>query len=94
MDLLERAKQKLAEQKAEKKTEVKITPEIKKIPKQLPEKPKKRSKITGDKDLNKDEMCNWIANYINENKDVFTLDWLRGQKLTFESVIEMRKIKR
>ena len=26
-----------------------------------------------------------------ENKNNFTLDWLRGEKLTFESVNEMRK---
>ncbi|MHA1195774.1 MAG: hypothetical protein ACTSRH_04465 [Promethearchaeota archaeon] len=52
---------------------------------------RKRAAVRGDKSLNKDEICNYLAQYILENKDIFTLDWLRGQKLTFESVCEMRK---
>lgn len=62
---------------SEKKTEIKPIP--------------KKRKITGDKGFNKEEICDYIAHYIIENKDNFTLDWLRGQKLTFESVNEMRK---
>jgi len=50
-----------------------------------------RIKLIGDKELNKTEMCDYIAKYIVENKQNFTLDWLRGQKLTFESVNEIRK---
>ncbi len=56
--------------------------------KKKPIKPKKV--IIGDKDLNKDQISDYLANYILENKDNFTLDWLRGQKLTFESVKERK----
>lgn len=35
----------------------------------------------------------WLTDYIIENKDNFVLDWLRGQKLTFETVNEIRKMK-
>ena len=41
--------------------------------------------------MNKDEIIQWFSTFINRNKDNFTLDWLRGQKLTFESIYEMRK---
>ncbi len=51
----------------------------------------KRIKITQDKSMNKDEIIQWFTTFINRNKDNFTLDWLRGQKLTFESIYEMRK---
>jgi len=51
----------------------------------------KRHKITQDKDMDRNEIVDWFTNFVNENKDNFTLDWLRGQKLTFESVNEMRK---
>jgi len=51
----------------------------------------KRIKITQDKSMNKDEIIQWFSLFINRNKDNFTLDWLRGQKLTFESSYEMRK---
>ena len=51
----------------------------------------KRSKITQDKSMNKDEIIQWFTTFINRKKDSFTLDWLRGQKLTFESIYEMRK---
>ena len=51
----------------------------------------KRHKITQDKSMNKDNIIDWFKNYLIENKQNFTLDWLRGQKLTFESVNEMRK---
>jgi hypothetical protein len=54
-------------------------------------KPKKR--ITGDKDFNKNQMINWFIDFLNLNKKNFTLDWLRGQKLTFECVNEIRKNK-
>ncbi len=53
-----------------------------------PKKPKKV--IIGDKDLNKNQIADYLADYILENKDNFTLDWLRGQKLTFESVKERK----
>ena len=51
----------------------------------------KRYKITQDKSMNKDTIIDWFTKYLTENKQTFTLDWLRGQKLTFESVNEMRK---
>ncbi len=51
----------------------------------------KRYKITQDKSMNKESLIDWFKKYITENKQNFTLDWLRGQKLTFESVNEMRK---
>ena len=51
----------------------------------------KRTKITQDKSMNKDEIIQWFSIFINRKKDNFTLDWLRGQKLTFESIYEMRK---
>ena len=41
--------------------------------------------------MNKDTIIDWFTKYLTENKQTFTLDWLRGQKLTFESVNEMRK---
>ena len=50
----------------------------------------KRIKINQDKSMNKDEIIQWFTTFINRNKDKFTLDWLRGQKLTFESIYEMR----
>ena len=51
----------------------------------------KKYKITQDKSMNKDSIVDWFTKYLTENKQNFTLDWLRGQKLTFESVKEMRK---
>ena len=51
----------------------------------------KRYKITQDKSMNKDSIIDWFIKYLTKNKQNFTLDWLRGQKLTFESVNEMRK---
>ena len=41
--------------------------------------------------MNKDEIIEWFTTFIDRNKDNFTLDWLRGQKLTFEIIYEMRK---
>lgn len=41
--------------------------------------------------MNKNEIIDWFTKYLVENKEHFTLDWLRGQKLSFESVYEMRK---
>lgn len=51
----------------------------------------KRYKITQEKSMNKDSIIDWFTKYLTKNKQNFTLDWLRGQKLTFESVNEMRK---
>ena len=91
MDLLERMKQLKEEQ--EKKFQDKKSITIKK--KEIKEQQSSRSykRIPGDKDLNKEEICNYLANLILTNKDNFTLDWLRGQKLTFDSVNEMRKVR-
>jgi len=63
------------------------------IPKTINISPKcnKRSKIAQDKSMNKDEIIQWFTTFINRYKDNFTLDWLRGKKLTFESICEMRK---
>jgi len=41
--------------------------------------------------MNKNEIIQWITTFINKNEDKFTLDWLRGQKLTFERFYEMRE---
>ena len=54
-------------------------------------KSKKPKKILGDKDLNRKQMIPYLQDYLKENQANFTLDWLRGMKLTFESVNEMRK---
>lgn len=87
MSLLEKALKKIEESK--KIPEKKIIPGEKKEFKK--KKPSKPTRITGDKDFNKDEICNYLANLILTNKENLTLDWLRGQKLTFDSVNEMRK---
>ena len=51
----------------------------------------KRIRINQDKSMSKDEIIQWFTTFIKKNKEKFTLDWLRGQKLTFESIYEMRK---
>ena len=51
----------------------------------------KRYKITQDKSMNRDTIIDWFTKYLTENKQNFTLDWMRRHKLTFESVNEMRK---
>ena len=51
----------------------------------------KRLKILGDKDMDKREIINWFKDFISKNQKQFTLDWLRGQKLSFEAVNEVRK---
>ena len=87
MSLLEKALKKIEESKKtqEEKKEIKIRDQ----------KPRKKEKIiTGDKDLNKDEICNYLTNLILTNKKIFPLDWLRGQKLSFDSLYEMRKEKK
>jgi uncharacterized protein with PIN domain len=47
---------------------------------------KKKLKITGEKQMSKNQLIEWFKKYISENKNNFPLDWLRGQKLTFESI--------
>lgn len=76
------------EEKQETKKKIEVVLEKSTEKKELGKKPKK---ITGDKNLNKSKMIQWLKDYMEENKDNFTLDWLRGQKLTYESVNEMRK---
>ena len=83
MDLLE--KMKLAREKLQEK-EIIVKPEV-----IIPEKTKKTKRITGDKLLNKSQMIEWFTKLLQEKGDTFTLDYLRGQKLNFESVYEMRK---
>ena len=41
--------------------------------------------------MDRDGLVEWFKQFKTENKDNFPVDWLRGQKLTFESVNEMRK---
>ena len=103
--LAELRKQKLKEQEESKKvSEVKITPGIEKIPevqkkdkKTKPEKFKicptcnKRKSIKGEKEMNKDELIQWFQNFVSENETTLPLDWLRGVKLSFECVNEIRK---
>lgn len=81
------------------KSEIKIAPENQIKPRKLKKQIKskvcplcnKKHRISGEKTMNKDEVITWFKNYININKDNLPLGWLRGQKLTFESVNEMRK---
>ena len=51
----------------------------------------KRNKIFGEKTMNRHVLIQWFQKFLAENKENLPLDWLRGQKLTFESVNEMRK---
>ena len=51
----------------------------------------KKHTIFQNKNMDKNEIINWFIKYLVENKNHFMLDQLRGQKLTFESVNEMRK---
>lgn len=51
----------------------------------------KTKKISGDKDMDKGEIINWISRFIKENEKQYTLDFLRGQKLIYETINEMRK---
>jgi len=85
MDLLERDLAKKKEQK-----EVKPLP-IKKVVSKTIMKPISRKKISQDKDMNKEEIINWITGFIKENEKQYTLDFLRGQKLIYETINEMRK---
>ena len=50
-----------------------------------------KQKIFGDKDMDKEEIIIWFKDFISKNQKQFTLDWLRGQKLSFEAVNEVRK---
>lgn len=55
-------------------------------------KPKvKRERIVGDKNMNKEEIINWISEFIKKNEKQYTLDFLRGQKLIYKTINEMRK---
>jgi len=51
----------------------------------------KRTKISGEKSMNKQEIISWFRDFLSENEKTLPLDWLRGEKLSFESVNEMRK---
>ena len=90
MSLLEKALKKIEESKIH--FEPKVTPgEKTKILEKEPDIETKPKRILGDKKLSKNQMILWFKEYIEKNRENFTLDWLRGQKLTFESVNEMRK---
>lgn len=90
MDLLEKALKKIEASKTIQ--EESITPGEKiKISIKEPDTETKPKIIFGDKKLNKNQMILWFKEYVEKNRDNYTLDWLRGQKLTFESVNEMRK---
>ncbi len=41
--------------------------------------------------MDKNTIIQWFQAFLIENKDHLPLDWLRGQKLSLESVNEMRK---
>ena len=49
------------------------------------------SSVAGDKTLTKSEMIKWFVNMFLTQGNLFTLDYLRGQKQNFESVLELRK---
>jgi hypothetical protein len=51
----------------------------------------KKHKITQDKKMKKKETIDWFINFMKKNGDNFTLDYLRGKKMEFEAVNEMRK---
>ncbi len=90
MDLLEKAlRSQEKEKKPKKPVETPVKPVIIKPIKSKPTTPRKV--ITGDKDMNKSQLVDWFTKFIKENQDNFTTDWLRGTKLTFECVNEIRK---
>ena len=66
-------------------------------PKMKPKKTKicptcnKRHKIFGEKTMNRHDLIQWFQDFVSENEKNLPLDWLRGQKLSFETVNEMRK---
>ena len=41
--------------------------------------------------MNRHELIQWFQSFLLNNEENLPLDWLRGQKLTFESVNEMKK---
>lgn len=47
--------------------------------------------IYGDKTLDKPHMINWFIDFFKNHGDIFTLDYLRGQKQNFEAVYNTRK---
>ena len=71
----------------EEKPKTKTTPTKKVVSKPIV-KPKQ---IFGDKDMDKGEIINWISKFIRKNEKQYTLDFLRGQKLIYETINEMRK---
>lgn len=101
--LAELMKQKLKDQEGSKtQYEEEILPEIEKVSaakKRLDAKSKikicptcdKRKKIPGEKSMSKHEIISWFQGFLAENEKTLPLDWLRGEKLSFESVNEMRK---
>jgi len=52
---------------------------------------KKKKKITGDKKLSKEETIEKIITLLKTSKKSYTLDWLRGELLTFQAIHEVRK---
>ena len=66
-------------------------------PKMKPKKTKscptcnKINKIFGEKTMNRYDLIQWFQKFLGENEENLPVDWLRGQKLSFESVNEMRK---
>lgn len=52
----------------------------------------KEFKVIGDKKLSRKEMIEWLVNYLKENEEYLKLDWLRGQKYSYESIVNLRKI--
>lgn len=96
MSLLDKALKKIEDSK--KTPDTKITPEITKIYKKSKTQKfkicptcNKRHKITGEKTMNRHELIFWFQDFLSENEENLPLDWLRGEKLGFESVNEMRK---
>ena len=101
MSLLKKALKKIEEsKKIPDSQDEKIIPGEKISVSELKMKPKKTkicptcnkiNKIFGEKDMNRHELIHWFQDFLKENEENLPLDWLRGEKLSFESVNEMRK---
>ncbi len=108
MDLYEKALKKIEDSKQYKKPKKEAAPETKRIItvrnknmkrkiavyKEVCHNCDKRLFISQDKEMTKNGIVLWLKKFIEHNKNKITLDFLRSQKLIFESIVEMRKISR
>lgn len=92
MSLLDKAIKKIEESKIQAETQKDEKP-VKIEDLKPPKPPKQVKKIVGDKELNKKQMIDWFIDLFKDKGNIFTLDYLRGQRQSFEAVYEMRKEK-